>query len=163
MPFRQLNKYEKELQKQDPEKARETIKLALKAMFEEKIRYNDNGTDGGNANAFLHSYWSALLAKNIKLEHHDQSGMTSLLWAISKNYDEVTLYLLNNGANPETPNPEDGTTPLIEAVHSHNVQIAKELISRGASIHTKDRYGITAFMAAEAEGVENEFSFLKPT
>ena len=62
---RTLNKNEKILANQDPEKASLTLRLSLKAMFEEKVRYTNNGEDGTNSNAFLHAYWASLLAKNI--------------------------------------------------------------------------------------------------
>ncbi len=65
---RSLNKNEKILFKENPINGRSTIRLALKAMFEEKIRYQNNGEDGSDSNAFLHAYWSSLLARNIGVE-----------------------------------------------------------------------------------------------
>lgn len=69
---RSLNKNEKILFKENPINGRATIKLALKAMFEEKIRYQNNGEDGSDSNAFLHVYWSSLLAKNISIDWAEQ-------------------------------------------------------------------------------------------
>ncbi|MDO9181049.1 MAG: hypothetical protein Q7U04_01510, partial [Bacteriovorax sp.] len=65
---RSLNNNEKILFKENPINGRATIKLALKAMFEEKIRYRNNGEDGSDSNAFLHAYWSSLLAKDISID-----------------------------------------------------------------------------------------------
>lgn len=65
---RSLNKNEKILFKENPKYKRATIRLALKAMFEEKIRYQNNGEDGSDSNAFLHTYWSSLLAKNVGID-----------------------------------------------------------------------------------------------
>lgn len=65
---RSLNKNEKILFKENSINGRITIKLALKAMFEEKIRYQNDGDDGSDSNAFLHAYWSSLLAKNISID-----------------------------------------------------------------------------------------------
>lgn len=62
---RSLHKNEKKLFNENPSHGRATLKYALKAMFEEKIRYDNNGEDGSDSNAFLHAYWSAVLAKNI--------------------------------------------------------------------------------------------------
>jgi ankyrin repeat protein len=62
---RSLNKSEQKLFDENPSNGRETIKLAVKALFEERVRYWDDGEDGGNSNAFLHAYWAALLSKNI--------------------------------------------------------------------------------------------------
>lgn len=70
---RSLNKYEKILAQKNPEQARHIMKLAFKASFEEKVRYWDDGNDGGDSNAFLHAYWSALIYKNISKEW-------SILW-----------------------------------------------------------------------------------
>lgn len=82
---RSLNKEEKELFNKNPSYGRTTIKLALKAIFEERIRYLDDGEDGGNSNAFLHAYWAALLAKNINEDWakkwttaHELGDITSL-------------------------------------------------------------------------------------
>lgn len=43
---RSLNKNEKILFNENLSYGRATIKLALKAMFEEKVRYQNNGEDG---------------------------------------------------------------------------------------------------------------------
>jgi len=65
---RSLNNNEKILFKENPINGRATIKLAIKAMFEEKIRYQNNGEDGTDSDAFLHAFWSALLAKDISID-----------------------------------------------------------------------------------------------
>ncbi len=65
---RKLNEKEERLASANSQKFERTMKLAVKAMLEEEARYNDAGEDRGNSNAFLHAYWSALLAKNISIE-----------------------------------------------------------------------------------------------
>jgi len=64
---RTLNPDEKKLADENPKEYLLTMKLAAKAMFEEEARYSTAGEDRGNSNAFLHAYWSCLLAKNISL------------------------------------------------------------------------------------------------
>ena len=59
---------EKSPNKENPINGRATIKLALKAMFEEKIRYQNNGEDGSDSNAFLHAYWASLKALDISID-----------------------------------------------------------------------------------------------
>lgn len=90
---RSLNKNEKILFKENPIYGRATIKLALKAMFEEKIRYQNDGEDGSDSNAFLHAYWSSLLAKNINIDWAER-------WTLAHEEDFNSIYtqmdLINN-------------------------------------------------------------------
>lgn len=88
---RSLNNDEKILFKENPINGRITIKLALKAMFEEKIRYIDAGEDGGNSNAFLHAYWSSLLAKNISIDWA-QKWTTAHEGDINSIYTQMDLF-----------------------------------------------------------------------
>lgn len=65
---RTLNPSEKRLADKNPQTFELTMKLAAKAILEEEARYSTAGEDRGNSNAFLHTYWSALLTKNISIE-----------------------------------------------------------------------------------------------
>jgi hypothetical protein len=290
---RSINQKEKRLFKENPTAGRRTIMLALKALFEEKIRYQNNGEDGTDSNAFLHAYWSGLIAKNINedwanrwttaheedfnslftqmdlynnslgiktakenlqlsddqlanlienlvdlgkakkikngilinsesefkrnlnifesiLENalsliskliltsytdRNKDQMTHLIFASNKgaldalkliighseieaidSYGETAIFhaarlkscevgtlLLNNMANPNAVNLQSGKTPLMEAVLYKNVEFANQLINHGAKIYLKDRYNFSAYDFAKQEGIENEFSFLKPS
>lgn len=47
---------------------------------------------------------------------------------------------------------EDGTTPLMRAVHGHFTDIAKRLIDSGANVAVRNRYGVTALYLAARGG-----------
>jgi len=290
---RSLNKNEKKLFDENPAHGRETLKYALKAMFEEKIRYQNNGEDGSDSNAFLHTYWSALLTKNIDenwayrwtsahesdpemiytqmdlfnntlginfanknihlsndelanavedlidkgeakkveneelknsskenkrnlnifesiiekalsliskliassnnlrngddmtplifaanqgeleslkliieysdLEAVDQFGKTALFHSARLKSADIGLFLLTKKANVNAINVRDGSTPLIESVIHRNSALAKLLVQHGANVKFLDSQGFSAYDLAINEGVENEFSFLKPS
>lgn len=290
---RSLNKNEKRLFDENPSHGRETLKYALKAMFEEKIRYDNNGEDGSDSNAFLHAYWSALLARNIDkdwayrwtnahendpkmiytqmdlfnndlginfakknnhlsndelanaienlidsgegkkvesgelknsskekkrnlnifesiiekalslvskliassknlrngdgmtplifaanqgeleslklivgysdLESVDEFGETALFHAARLKSIDVGVILLTNNANVNAITEKELSTPLMEAVAHRNVAMAKLLLEHGANINSVDRHGFSAYGLAVNEGVENDFSFLKPS
>jgi hypothetical protein len=60
----QLNEKELSLKEEFPDQYKKTIELALLAESEIYFRYTTDNDDENN-NAFLHSYWSALMTKNI--------------------------------------------------------------------------------------------------
>jgi uncharacterized protein len=47
---------------------------------------------------------------------------------------------------------DDGTTPLMRAVHGHSPEIAKLLIDAGADVSARNRYGVTALYLAARNG-----------
>ncbi|MEO8465949.1 MAG: ankyrin repeat domain-containing protein [Gammaproteobacteria bacterium] len=47
---------------------------------------------------------------------------------------------------------DDGTTPLMRAVHGHFTDIAKRLIASGADVTLRNRYGVTALYLAARGG-----------
>lgn len=55
------------------------------------------------------------------------------------------------GANVNTPE-DDGTTPLMRAVHGRFPEIAKRLIEAGADVSARNRYGVTALYLAARGG-----------
>ena len=57
-------------------------------------------------------------------------------------------YLLQQGADPNTRNPDDGSPALTLAVAGNDIQMAALLITAGADVNAKGRDGQTALMHA---------------
>lgn len=93
----------------------------------------------------------------------DKYGESALFHSMRNKTPDIGLYLLNSRANLNYINKVDGSTPLMEAVSSRNLFLAKELVNRGASLETKDRYGFTAYERALNEGFKEDYQFLKPS
>jgi len=84
----------------------------------------------------------------------DEEGTSALMNAIKGNYGDVSVMLVEAGANPnDVYIDEDGKKHdlLMDALHVANEEFATLLIQRGASADNKDRKGRTPLiMAAEA-------------
>jgi len=70
-------------------------------------------------------------------------GGTPLHIAAQKGHTEVINVLLDAGANLNAPT-DDGSTPLIDAAAYNQPGAASLLLSKGADIAAKDKYGDTA-------------------
>lgn len=55
------------------------------------------------------------------------------------------------GADPNEPE-DDGTTPLMRAVHGQNLELAEILIAASANVGAKNSYGVTALYIAARAG-----------
>ncbi len=60
--------------------------------------------------------------------------------------------LLANGASPN--HPEGAYTPLLQAVRTHNIFIARILLEKGADVDARNENSYTPLMAASANGDE---------
>jgi len=129
---RVLNQYEKKLAHEFPKEAHKTLRLALKASFEEEARYTEAGIDDNNANAFLHIYWSALLVKYISKEWAEKwtnaHEMEHEPNSLSKKMD-----LLNNGVGIHFAKENSALSDEELAIQIN------QLVSSGSAFIIKDK------------------------
>ena len=71
-----------------------------------------------------------LKAKNLEIDATDQQGMTALHIAISRGYDGICRYLINNGASINI-NTKQGHTCLHLAANSVNIKIVSLICQTG--------------------------------
>jgi len=64
----------------------------------------------------------------IKLNEKNHSGMTALHWAVFQNFEEISLQLLNAGADANIPD-NGGFTPLHRAAANGNIRLVEALIT----------------------------------
>ncbi|XP_059212080.1 ankyrin repeat and SOCS box protein 2 [Centropristis striata] len=81
-----------------------------------------------------------------------ERGETALLVAVSKVQLRCVEVLLENGADPDTPN-HDRETPLYKACERSSAAIVAALLNRGAAVNTHCNQGWTALQ--EAAGRNN--------
>ncbi|MBC8284690.1 MAG: ankyrin repeat domain-containing protein [Nitrospinae bacterium] len=67
--------------------------------------------------------------------------------------------LLEHGANPNI-SANDGFTPLMGAILNDNIEIAKELLRRGALLNQHDKNGETPYSIARDSGNKVMLSML---
>jgi type 1 glutamine amidotransferase len=77
-------------------------------------------------------------------------GMTPLHQAILRNRTEIAVFLLDSGANPDTPDRSQ-RTPLHLAVERANVALVQTLLARKAKPNELDRTGWTPLHHAAAK------------
>ena len=71
-----------------------------------------------------------LKAKNLEIDATDQQGMTALHIAISRGYDGICRYLIDNGASINI-NTKQGHTCLHLAANSVNIKIVSLICQTG--------------------------------
>jgi len=74
-------------------------------------------------------------------------GVTALMAAVEKGYEDIINFLLEEGADIEAKNNK-GQTALMRAVLVENQSIVDLLLSKGANVNVKDNLGITPLMYA---------------
>ena len=74
---------------------------------------------------------TALLQKTAADTPEDGSG--ALVWASRAGQMEAVALLLDAGADPNRPDRRHGWTPLMHALHTHHVGVARLLLARGAT------------------------------
>ncbi len=77
------------------------------------------------------------------------AGLTDLrlVQAVKKGDNKTVRELLQNRADVNSAQP-DGSTPLILAANSNNLEVAALLIQAGANVNARNEYGATALSAA---------------
>ncbi len=81
----------------------------------------------------------------------NDKGMTALMFAAWKGYEEIALMLLNAGANPNLT-AANGSSPLMYAATSGNGRIARALIAKGANPNYVREDGKIAIMFSILNG-----------
>ena len=130
----------------------------------------------------------ALIARgaNVNAAEHTR-GQTALMWAVANRHPEITAVLLQNSADvrarsevrkavynmggnrsagnasPDTPLAEiplGGSTPLLFAARSNDVESAKLLVAAGADVNDVEADGNTALVVAAHSGNASVATFL---
>lgn len=68
------------------------------------------------------------------LYDYEEATGSMLSMAARNGCVEICRYLLDKGANPNESSLEDITSPLVEAVVNHQLEVARLLLERGASL-----------------------------
>ena len=90
----------------------------------------------------------------------DALGRTPLHISAEKGYDDVAIFLVENGADVNFTDA-NGNTPLIFIIHkTGNLEITKRLIAKGAVVNAQNRTGETALMYAAWRGHSEIVEFL---
>lgn len=66
-------------------------------------------------------------------------GWTPLMWAVYKNHPEIVSFLLQNDAQANLVDEEDGLTPLMAAAGRGFEQVVPLLIAAGAEVNATDK------------------------
>jgi ankyrin repeat protein len=83
-----------------------------------------------------------LIRTGLAVDAGAESGYTALTLAVRWQHRELITQLLQAGADPNThTNSCYQTTALMEASRDGNVDIAKQLISKGAKVNEPDKFG----------------------
>jgi ankyrin repeat protein len=94
-----------------------------------------------------------LLDKGADINEHSRllTQWTPLIAAVYANQTNMVRYLIEAGANVHLAG-SDGKTPLIWAAQfgDQDVPIVKELITHGARLDAKDKFGATAYDYAKS-------------
>jgi ankyrin repeat protein len=96
--------------------------------------------DGNKATEVLSAHPNVIDAK-------DGKGDTALVIAVGRSDEDYTAFLLNKGADPNTPG-SGGNTPLITAARSGFGQAVAWLLGEGAKVDGTNKMGETALIVA---------------
>ena len=77
---------------------------------------------------------------------------TPLVAAAYHGHYDLVVFLIEQGAELNTTDENDGWTPLISAAYKGHSKIVELLLEHGADQHLRDNKGRTAFKLAEKEG-----------
>lgn len=76
---------------------------------------------------------------------------TPLTLAVAEGEDQIALYLLSRGADPDFANA-DGLTPLMVAANQGDRRLVQLLLSAGADVNAESGEGLTPVLLAAREG-----------
>ena len=85
---------------------------------------------------------AALAKGDIKIDGHDEKGITPLSWAAMAGHDKAAAWLIEKGADVNAPN-RDGNVALHGAAFLGNLNIAKLLIDNEAKVNARSQRGET--------------------
>ncbi|KAI1086367.1 ankyrin repeat-containing domain protein [Rostrohypoxylon terebratum] len=83
---------------------------------------------------------------NINIQH-PETGRTPVHYASDTEIDDLTILLLEHGADPSKPNNR-GSTPILLAAEMGKIESIKALVGKGASFQHANNSGITALHRA---------------
>jgi hypothetical protein len=89
----------------------------------------------------------SLIENGSNVNYKDKFGISSLIWASSRNHLEVVKVLIENGVE----NSDIKTSLLCASQHGH-LEIIKYLVSNGADVNHKSNTGWTSLMWASRNG-----------
>ncbi|MEW6366946.1 MAG: ankyrin repeat domain-containing protein [Acidobacteriota bacterium] len=93
-----------------------------------------------------------LLAENADLATPNRWGSTPLGLAADRGFSQIVELLLNAGADVNEANPVNGMTALHFAAQNGCLDVAAQLVARGADPGVSNRDGSTPLMYARARG-----------
>ncbi len=101
-----------------------------------------------------------LVEAGVPIDVEDNRRTTPLFDACSANNQEVVIYLLSHGANPNHKD-ENGFTPLMIAAARADSAIVRLLLEEGADVDAANVDGRTAVSFAEARGENDILELLR--
>jgi uncharacterized protein len=110
------------------------IRLLLEAGAEPDVRSTTND-------------WPRQVSGESRRMYRPTGGLTPMLFAAREGCTECVEALLEGGADPDMPNP-DNVTPLFMAIDNGHLDAAKVLIEAGANVNRWDWWGRTPLFAA---------------
>jgi ankyrin repeat protein len=102
-----------------------------------------------------------LLEQGVNPDAANNFGETALLRAARNGYLEIAKMLLENGANPNSYDYWQDTSLMEACKGEGNLDMARLLVSNGASVSRKDKDGKTALNYAEEAGKSKVVEYLK--
>jgi hypothetical protein len=80
---------------------------------------------------------------------------TALVWAARTGAAESIPVLVAHGANPNLTSGVNSWTPLMNAIHKHQVEAVRALLKAGANVEARGGEGGTALMMAAGYGYDD--------
>jgi ankyrin repeat protein len=97
---------------------------------------------------------------NVNAAATNGSGYTALTGAVTSGHQEISAWLLENGADPNY-RYGPGYSPLLAAAANGQLEIVKTLLQHGAHLHAKANDGKTAITIAEERKHPDIAAFLR--
>jgi ankyrin repeat protein len=112
------------------------------------------GDESGNTSLMLAAGFGnvdcvkLLVSKGANVNSKDKGGWTPLILAVTSRNPACVEFLASHGADVNAVAPSADMSVLKEAIMCGNIDIVKYLLSMGASLEARDRYGWTPLMTA---------------